>query len=370
MTSHEKLSFVEEPEFTGRQPQFWQALVMPGEEIDREIERLASLSPDARRGRRSMVVHPEALGGDLALAPSIDIALNVVAPGERTSSFVQNASRVCFCIRGQGRAVIAGRTIPIRLFDAWNVPSMERATYENSEQDLLVFLSYSNSPLLKKLQVYYEDHDPVTVSPSAEGASTMRRARDAALNIQIGSDGARILGYEYLIDIDVVPSKPLHWPWAEVSKHLGAVEHYGGVAGAQYRGRHLVALYNPATGRRNGTTHSFFATIAQYPPGRVDTPHRHTSAAINYIFAGSGRSNVRGHKFSWRAGDLMLSAPGWAVHHHASSEEGCNILTVQDHPLHIASESLIWQESLQGPIIKLGGEVGVQTNVEQFAGDQ
>jgi hypothetical protein len=54
------------------------------------------------------------------------------------------------------------------------------------------------------------------------------------------------------------------------------------------------------------------------------------------------------------------------VHNHASGEEGCKILTVQDHPLHIASESLIWQESLKGPIVKLGSEVGIQTNLGEI----
>lgn len=368
--SASKLSFVQAPESAGKQSSFWPALVMPGEDIDREIERLASLAPDGVRGRRSMVTHPEALGSDLALAPSIDVTLNVLVPAEKTMTFRQNASRVCFCIRGAGRATVGGREIQIGRFDAWNIPSMSECVYENTAHDPFVFLSYSNAPLLKKLLVYYEDSEPISGARSADAKkdqSTARRAREAALNLEIGADGARIVGYEYLVDIDVVPSTPLHWPWTEVSKHLGVVEHYGGVAGAGYRGRHLVALYNPATDRRIGTTHSFFASIAQFPPGRVDTPHRHTSAAINYVFAGSGYSTVRGRRFEWKSGDLMLSAPGWAVHHHASGDQGCNVLTVQDHPLHIATESLIWQETLQGPIIKLGGEFGVQTNLEQIA---
>ena len=72
---------------------------------------------------------------------------------------------------------------------------------------------------------------------------------------------------------------------------------------------------------------------------------------------------MQGRKFTWKAGDLMLSAPGWAVHHHAAGEHGCNILTIQDHPLQIAMESLIWQETLTGTIVKLGTEAGVQTNI-------
>ena len=61
-----------------------------------------------------------------------------------------------------------------------------------------------------------------------------------------------------------------------------------------YRGRRLYLLYNPATGRTNGTTPNFFATMTIRPPEIVDRPHRHVSAAINYYFQGSGHSVVGG----------------------------------------------------------------------------
>jgi gentisate 1,2-dioxygenase len=46
--------------------------------------------------------------------------------------------------------------------------------------------------------------------------------------------------------------------------------------------------------------------------------HRHTGAAINYYFQGSGYSVVEGVKYPWKASDLMLSAPGWAVHNRVA----------------------------------------------------
>jgi gentisate 1,2-dioxygenase len=76
---------------------------------------------------------------------------------------------------------------------------------------------------------------------------------------------------------------------------------------------------------------------------------------------------VQGKKFVWEAGDLMLSAPGWAVHNHASRDQGFYALTVQDHPLQIAMDSLIWQETLKSPIVSLGTEAGAQTNLRELA---
>src|SRR5258706_15370762 len=89
------------------------------------------------------------------------------------------------------------------------------------------------------------------------------------------------------------------------------------------------------------------------PPKIVDRPHRHTSAAINYYFHGTGRSTVDGEVLEWKAGDLMLSAPGWAVHNHASYDDFVYELTVQDQPLNIAMESLLGQESLKLPLAGL-----------------
>jgi gentisate 1,2-dioxygenase len=122
-------------------------------------------------------------------------------------------------------------------------------------------------------------------------------------------------------------------------------------------------LYNPATGRTNGTTPSCFATITIRPPGIVDRPHRHVSAAINYFFHGRGWSRVSGRRYEWEAGDLMLTAPGWAIHHHASyDDDRVYELTIQDQPYHIALESLLWQEDLRHTPRLLGVEAGFSTN--------
>ncbi|MGR2634178.1 hypothetical protein ACUX1R_25230, partial [Salmonella enterica] len=92
-----------------------------------------------------------------------------------------------------------------------------------------------------------------------------------ALREQITPEGAWLLGYEWLIDIDVLESKALHWPWAAVSRQLPSVEDMA----RGYNGRRLFVLYNPATERRIGTTHSFFATISSSPPDNHHVPHRH-----------------------------------------------------------------------------------------------
>ncbi len=370
MSADKQLFFLDDHATPATPPEVWPALVVTGEQIEAEIARLSAKSIAQGDSRRAYVVHPDSLEPGRGLAPGIDVSVNVLLPGESTRPFRENASSVAFCIRGQGTCRVDAMTMDFTTNDVWNIPSMGVFSYQNGSPDPVVFLSYSNTPVLKKLGIHVYDAAPqpapqMQVVANAEHKDKMQRAKASATNAAIGTHGARVLGYEYLIDIDVVTSSPLVWPWKEVSQHLDAVEHLGGEAGKGYQGRHLVALYNPATERRMGTTPAFFASMAQFPPNRVDAPHRHSSAAINYIFAGDGRSTVENRKFTWKAGDLMLSAPGWAVHNHAAGEHGCNILTIQDHPLQIAMESLIWQETLKGAVFKMGAEAGAQTNIAE-----
>jgi gentisate 1,2-dioxygenase len=174
----------------------------------------------------------------------------------------------------------------------------------------------------------------------------------------ITDDGGFLMPYEKLINPDVVKHDPHYFPWERVKTELGKLASLG----QSYRGRRLYLLYNPATGHTNGTTSNFFATMTIRPKNIVDRPHRHVGAAINYYFAGKGYSVVEGVKYPWKAGDLMLSAPGWAVHNHASLDEDVYELTIQDSPLNIWMGSLLWQESLDQPIELLGANEGFTTN--------
>jgi gentisate 1,2-dioxygenase len=346
-----------------RKQDLWPTLIVPRAAIDAEIERLASIDLPAGGRRASAVEHPSNTGPVPAFAPGIDVTIEVLKPGEETTAIARNSSGVDMCIRGSSVAVIGRNTLEVEKFDVWNVPSMQAYRYRNVSKDLFVRLSYSNAPLLERLEVHYVDLKPKPADRGDLSQGDDSRARDKAEVIGLGKDGAQLLGYEYLVDIDTIEWKPLLWRWRDVSPHLEKVY----TRDTSYTGRHLYLLYNPATERRMGTSPCFFATLAKYPPGKVDMPHRHVSAAINYYFIGHGKSNVMGRRLEWEAGDLHLSAPGWAVHHHASREQGFCALTIQDHPLHIAMDSLLWQENMQSPILKLGSErQGFQTNIADF----
>src|SRR6266853_6229509 len=286
---------------------YWAPIVVTKEEIDAETERLASLARPANGRRESLIVHPLAEANAPAFAPGIQVKLSVLKPGEKTAAFRHNATEVNFCILGSGHTLVAGKGIGFAQYDVWNHPSYAAYHHVNDGRDLQVRLTYSNVPLLQHMQVYLPEDEPSAELHPVEDAEDKARSADARRKspygmIRIGADGGMLMPYEILINPEAVVSKPLHFPWKEVQRELATLE----ALGKEYAGRRLYMMYNPVTGRTNGITPNFFATMTIRPPKIVDRPHRHVSAAINYYFHGKGRSTVAGEVLEWKAGDLML----------------------------------------------------------------
>ena len=307
--------------------------------IEAEIERLQSSAMTDRR--RSMIVHPGLTEG-FGFMPACTVSLNVLLPGERTKPHRHNSSIVNFALRGGGRSIIAGTEITFTERDTWSTPPWAIHQHINDTDELQVRLSYSNSALLDRLQVHIVD-DSDGLDPH-EPLGDPDLVETAARGEVIGADGASLLTYEHLISPDPPYQKALHWPWPRLEERLYDLKQ---TKGKEYKGRRLFLMYDPTTGRAQGTTATFFATMAILPPGHVDVPHRHSSAAINYYFSGTGWSVVGGQRYEWEAGDLMLSAPGWMPHGHAADNTDVLALTIQDSPLQISLGSLLWMENIK-----------------------
>lgn len=341
----------------------WPSVVVPKDAIEAEIERLAALPKPQDGRRRSLIVHPRSREPGLGLAPGIQVAIEVLLPGERTTPIRHNSSQVVFCIQGRGRAIVDRAVREFERYDVWNTPSMATYVHSNPGDEVQARLVYSNAALLEKMNVHYVDPDPGESALSSLDGDEESAATPFEHTFPLGGEGAYLMSYERLVNPPLQASPPLMWHWRDVKVELDRLH----ALGPEYRGRRLYLLYNPATGRTNGTTHSFFATMCLRPAGITDRPHRHTAAAINYFFSGSGQSVVGGKVYQWKAGDLMLSAPGWAVHNHASHGADVYELTIQDSPLNLSMDSLLWQEDMSRPPALIGSHAGFQTNRSELA---
>ena len=346
-------------------PNQWPALVVPKDAIEREIARLADIDRPANGRRSSSIVHPSATAPGLGFSPGTDVTISVLKPGEETTLVRRNANQLEFCVSGRGVVEVTNEPMRIEKWDVSVIPPMQAYRHLNDGDSLWVRLTYSNMPLLEKLGVHYVEEEPTASQRTALAGVVSKDGESSAIDIQISPEGARMRSYEYLVDIDVVKQRALCWPWEVMKSNLPFER------GSNNRG--IMLLYNPATERRNGTTPSYFCTVSgglrSNPPPQVARGHRHSSAAINYYFLGNGgKSVVEGKTFDWGEGDLMLSAPGWAEHaHYMGSPNGepvaMGTITVQDHPMHIALGSLIWQEDVLGSIHTLGSEIGVKNYI-------
>src|SRR5262249_14538272 len=194
------------------------------------------------------------------------VCLSVLKPGERSKPIRHNSSQVNFCIQGGGTSHVGGKTIRFSQYDVWNTPSWAADEHVNDTDAIQVRLTYSNSALLEKLNIHIVDEDPPVDRHAQDGsASAHATSKNPFGTFELG-DGAFLMPYEQLINPDVVPHVPLHWPWAEVKQHLDKLS----ALGKSYVGRRLYLLYNPATGRPNGTTNSFFASMTIRPPSISD----------------------------------------------------------------------------------------------------
>lgn len=337
-------------------------ILIPKAQIDAEIERLAT--GPFRGSRRSEIVNP-VLQNSGSLYPAVTVSLNVLLPGERTRPHRHNSSVVNFGIQGSGKAVIGGREINWGEYDTFSTPPWMVHQHINDSDEIQVRLSYSNSGLLDLLGVHvFEDAEDL--DPNQPMGDPVAEADLSARGETIGEDGAALLTYEQLISPEPPYQPALHWPYEELHSRLQHLRSLG----QEYKGRRLYLMYDRTTGRSQGTTSTFFATITMRPKGIIDEPHRHTSAAINYIFNGRGWSIVGGQRYEWGAGDLMLTAPGWMNHGHATyDDEDVYEMTIQDSPLQIAVGSLLWVENLkQQRTEALGVTKGYDTNLEELVG--
>ena len=348
-----------------RRPDQWRPFLVKGEQWQAGLDAIAH-DPADRYGRRELLIrHPDSdlsIGG---LAPGIEVRFGTLAPGQSTAPHRSNASDFFLLIEGSVELDSDGGSYALEKRDAWVIPAMRAHAMRNIGDSEARYVCYSNAALLKYMRVFFEEDCPGTQRAAAAGLNGFTRARDiAGTGHQLNATGAHILPYEYLVDPDSIESNVLVWRWGELLPHMPTVLNQH----PDYDGRTLWVLYNPATERRVGTTPSFFASMAAAKPRSSTASHRHASAAINFILEGTGHSLVDGERVDWKAGDIMLSAPGWLAHSHHFHDEVCVVLTVQDHPLHIATESLIWQEHLPaGAILNLGTHSGVSTNLANLS---
>ena len=147
---------------------FWEPVIFTKEDIDNEIKRLADLDQPENGFRSSILAHPRAEESSLGLAPGIRVSLDVLRPGEQSRLFRHNATEVNFCIKGSGFTEIAGKKIKYGQYHVVNHPSYTAYRHVNDTDKVQARLTYSNIPLLQRLNVYTANENPPVMAAVEE----------------------------------------------------------------------------------------------------------------------------------------------------------------------------------------------------------
>ena len=177
----------------------WEPVIITGEQISTEVDRLASLARPANGRRETMLIHPRATAPGNGLAPGIRVVLSVLKPGEATTPIRHNSTQVSFCIRGSGYADIGGTAVRYGKFDVWNTPSFRTYTHRNDGSDLQVRLTYSNAPVLEMLNIHIVEENPAAATePESSKADEGREdpRRKSPYGIVTLENGSRLMPYE------------------------------------------------------------------------------------------------------------------------------------------------------------------------------
>ena len=206
--------------------EIWAAHLVRAADVARAVATLGEGSPGADGRREILAAHPQSKAPALGLAPAIAVSFGILLPGERTRLRRRNASSFSLGLGGQAMVHVRERELSVGLRDGWNTPGMQPEQLENHGDVPFTYVTYSNAPLLQRLDALHEELDPPAPRPEEkrEGAPRAERAKDVAGQaIAIGDDGAMILPYEHLVDPDFVDSRSLLWRWQDVRPHLGHV---------------------------------------------------------------------------------------------------------------------------------------------------
>jgi gentisate 1,2-dioxygenase len=335
----------------------WSPLKISKAEIDSEVDRLAS-RPKPNNGRRySLMVHPDSQWN--SLTPGIRVAVEVLLPGEEMVLPLQSSSSIGFCVSGNSEGVIDGLRHEIGQFDVWSVPNMAAQTYRNSGKDPHVRLTFSDAPLLEQLYAHYVEGDDVPAKPT----SSAPHVRDAMADFvyRMPSGQGAIKTFHAFVDPEVVEQHSRLWRWDEVRNFLNGMDKNQ----PDLRAAIIALLWNPSTGRTNGSTNTLTAWMSGgVDPNWTETKwdmartHRHSITAINYAVSGQWRTVVERQDILWDPGDLIITAPAWGQHSNGRCDREAYTFTVQDTSLHSAMNTSMVQEYMDQPPILLGSHNG------------
>jgi len=211
-----------------------------------------------------------------------------IRAGERLTTRFKASGELYYVLRGSGRTVNGGDTIEWGPSDVFCLPGGGETTHLAGEEDGVLW-AITNEP-----ELAFEHLEP----PAPGNAVT----------------------------------SAVHYPAAEIRQQLKRVAKK--LEGQKIAGLALV-FSSVDQARLRNVLPTLTLAVNQLPPGEVQRPHRHNSAAITLSIQGERcYSMIGGRRVDWQQDAVMVTPPGDVHSHHNEGEQWMSCLIVQDGGLH------------------------------------
>ena len=248
--------------------------------------------------RRVLMLENPGFPGGSRIAQSVYAGLQLVLPGEFTSSHRHAACALRFIIEGQGAyTAVDGERVTMHPGDLILTPSWTFHDHGNPGESPVVWLDGLDIPIVNFYDSSFAEHLP--------DEATQESVYSAAPSFAFPYAAART---------SLVQNKLLH-------PCHGAKMEYLNAAGTS-------------------VTRTLGAFLQSLPAGFIGAPYRSTDSTVYCVVQGHGTSRIGDRSFEWTAHDIFV-APSWYSVSHQATEDSV-LFSFSDRP---AQKALgLWRE--------------------------
>jgi len=273
--------------------------------------------------RRVLILENPSMPGTSLITQSVYAGLQLVDPGETTTTHRHVTSALRFVIESeQGYTAVDGERTTMHPGDFVITPSWTYHDHGNPGDTPVIWLDGLDIPIVNLLGTSFAEPHPQGLQPMT------RKEGDAAARYS-----------QNLLPVDYTPSRSttpvFNYPYARSREALDWL----------YRNSPLDACHgikmqysNPATGGSPMPTIGAFLQLL--PAGFQGSAYRSTDAMVYCVAEGGGRSQIGGTSFEWRKNDVFV-VPSWCPVSHQAAGEAV-LFSFSDRPVHKALG--LWRE--------------------------
>jgi gentisate 1,2-dioxygenase len=276
--------------------------------------------------RRVLILENPGLRGTGQITGSLYAGLQLVLPGEITSTHRHVTTALRFVVESQGGyTAVDGERTTMRPGDLVITPCWTYHDHGNNTDAPLIWVDCLDLPMVNLFDASF-------AAPHPDGTQQLSRGEGDAL----ARYGTNLLPLEHTAANHNSPV--FNYPYARSREAMDRLYRNGAV---DPRLGIKLQYSNPATG--GPVTPTIGAFLQLLPAGFRTAPYRSTDATIYCVAEGSGRTRIGGETIAWRQHDVFVGPAWMPVSHEAGGE--AVLFSFSDRP---AQKALgVWREEFQ-----------------------